>query len=350
MRAWIPVIATVGLAGCWKTDLAELPTAEVDFSPAANPAVQGWLVREFETAALCPDGLPASVFAVYPSAPAGPVPVALVLHSGAFDYVLDPPSSDPLGGVHLRDPERLDHDWSVRKVYATLGMYDDNDPIEDHLGALAATFAVNGVAMVLPANCWGDWWHNQRDAADNDFAADQFYREGRLAAAFGWQVATDAAFAGANGVAIPATFDADRAYLVGLGEGGRGVAELLHGGLADPAAIVVDSTTDDLGPYYAAPDLYAETVAGLDRVFVGGEPEADATALAAVADLPPMAFLYSDLDAAVPAGANDGILGVLAARDAQGNDLVVNTGVTKHVFTASDAVLSQQVADWLAAR
>ena len=156
-RDWV-LLGAFTLSGCWKSNPAVLPAGRVDFAPKALPTITGWVVESFDTSLTCPDGLPAPLYVVSPATSAGPLPVAVILHSGAFDYVPDPPANDPIGGPHLQDPPRLSREWAIRRVFATLGMYDAADPVEQPLGALPGALAEANVAMVIPGNCWGDWW------------------------------------------------------------------------------------------------------------------------------------------------------------------------------------------------
>lgn len=338
-------LGMVVLPGCWRTDLEPLPVGTVPFEPTAMP-VAGWVVEEFETTLECPDASFASIYAVYPTAPTGSIPVAVILHSGSFDYIIDPPASDPIGGPSYQSTARLTHTWAVRKAYATLGMYDDNDPVEQSLGALAGSLATNNVAMILPANCWGDWWHNQESIAENDFATEHFYRNGRMLAALAWEVASEPGAAAAQGMVIPVTFDTSRTFLVGLGQGGRGAGELLANG-AQPKAMLIDSSVDDLNTYYADPVLYEATITGLNRIFPSGAAETNEASLANPAlDLPPTAYVYSSNDSQIPSGAHDGVL----ARLAEPGDLIVDGAVQRHVLTGADATLAAEAVTFLLAQ
>jgi hypothetical protein len=351
LRAEVDVRGTEALAmgmvclpGCWKTDLPPLPVGTIPFEPTANPTLAGWVVEEFETTMECPDSSLASIYAVYPTAATGSVPVAVVLHSGSFDYIIDPPASDPIGGPSYQSTTRLTHSWAVRKAYATLGMYDDDDPNEQSVGALAATLATNNVAMILPANCWGDWWHNQQSVAENNYATEHFYRNGRTLSSFAYQLASEPGFAAAQGITIPVTLDTSRVYLVGLGEGGRGVGELLVNG-ASPDAIVIDSSVDDLNAYYNDPVLYEATITGLNRIFPTGASSTGAASLGNPSlDLPPTVFIYSSLDSQMPSGSTNAARARLGA-----DDLVIDGAVQRHVLTGSDSTLSAQAVAYLLA-
>lgn len=343
MRVSVGILAaTAFLGGCWKLNPAELPAGRVAFAPAAGgPA--GWVIEEFPVDVMCPDGDNASIYVVYPEVATGSLPVAVLYPSGAFDYVIAPPPTDPLSGAHHQDPPRLNRDWAVRRVYATLGMFEEVYPLEANLGALPAAFANANIAMIVPMNCWGDLGHNAQTTAENDFATERFYRQGYTVNDLAWHIATDAGVATANGVSLPFTFDSSRLYLVGLGEGGRAVGESLFAG-APAAGVLVDSTVDDLRPYYASSTLYADTIVGLNRIFPGGAETTVSASLATVTNLPPTAFLYSSIDGQLPAGANTPILTRLGGRT---GDYIYDAAVQKHVLTNSDALLAGTAVSFL---
>lgn len=337
-------LGLIVLAGCWKIDRTELPEGKVAFEPVAG-GPSGWVVErfEFDATVTCPDDEPGAFYMIYPEGAAQTLPVAVILHSGAFDYVLNPPATDPLAGDHFQDETRLEREWAVRRVFETLGMYDSDDRFEDHLGTLPAELATQGVAMIVPANCWGDWWHNFQGTAENDFANDRFYRNGRYAADFSLRLALEPGWAPAHRMELPVVLDPTEVYLVGLGEGGRGAAELLHAGL-QPTAVVIDSSADDLRPYYDDA-LYEGTVAGLNRIFPQGRDSTLETSLSTVPGaLPPTAYLYSSLDAQIPAGAH---AAAIAKVNASAGGWVYDAAVSKHVLTNSDPVMAQQAVLFL---
>jgi hypothetical protein len=327
----------LALAGCFDTTLATLPQGIVEFVPASGgPA--GWVVEtnEMDASITCPDGQIAQWLAVYPEGATAPMPVAVVLHSGAFDYLTGASPTDPLSGTSFQPEPRLNRDWAVRRVFFTLGMYDEVD-VETSTGTLAAALANHGVAMLLPVDCWGDWWHNEAGTADNAFVDDHFYRNGRFMADFTWRLAAEPGFASANRIALPFTPDG-QVYAVGLGEGGRGVGELIVAG-ATPTAAIVDSSTDDLRPYYEQPDLYQPVIDGLNRIFPGGANDTITASLANASPLPPIVYVYSSLDAQIPVGSHDPALARLGGRD---DATIIDAAVQKHVLLNDDAALADQ--------
>ena len=310
------VAIALGASGCWKDDYAELSADFLGFRPAAG-GPEGWVIASFEVGLFCPDGAPAPMFLLHPAdASSGPLPVAILFSSGAFDYVFAPEPGDPLSGAHFAEPSRLEAGWATDQVFATLGMFDaptTDDEIHD--GRLPAAFAERGVAVALPTNCWGDLWANDPALHENDFAADAFPRYGRSAVEWAYLTVTDPAFAAVFDVELPVEIDVASVYAVGLGEGGRAVAELLsadNDGDGSPdypvAGAIADSSPDDLRLYFDDAGAYASTVAGLSRVFPTG---VDATASGSLwsAPLPDrFGIAYSTADPVLPQGILDAAL------------------------------------------
>jgi hypothetical protein len=351
------------VAGCWKTELEELSADRVAFSPAAG-FVDDWVVEAFELDIECPDGENSRFYLVYPEASdlrvddlAAPLPLALVLHSGSFDYIKTPNPGDPLIGESLQPNVRLDAAWAIQRVFVTLGMYPNDDDVEFHSGALPTALAEAGIAMLMPANCWGDMWHNRSAVADNAYEQDLFFRNGRTAAEFAWRHATEV-FPEGRPLDLPINVDLDRVYAIGLGEGGRGVTELLTSMVTDntfatyPAAVVIDSTADDLRPYYNSPAIYAEIITGLDRIFPDGPESTQRGSLGLLARENPnalpsrIAYLYSSGDTLLPPDSHGGLSDVAAAISAE--ELWVYQAITPtHVLTNGYPELSDQVAAFL---
>jgi len=256
----------------------------------------------------CPDDTDVFFYLVYPedAVGTGPIPAAALYHSGSFDYVFAPDPADPLAGTHFAEPQRLTSEWANRQVFATLGMYPDQDD-EVHDGALPVALAEQGIAMLVPPNCWGDLWHNAPGLADGDFSKDFFFRSGRAAADWGYRFLVDPFFAELVGVELPIEVDTDQTYMVGLGEGGRAVTELLNFTDANgrrtfaPTGVLVDSMLDDVRFMYADPTVYGNIVAGLDRIHQDGVTEAASGSWHALPTIPQRAaYLYSTADPSVP--------------------------------------------------
>lgn len=310
MRAHALLAAfALGSAGCWKTRFADVPTdASIAFTPELE-APPGWTVLPIPVNLECPTGEDTRFHLLYPETEVGggPLPVAVLYHSGAFDFVYAPTPGEPVGGTHFATPGRLDEGWAIRHVFATLGLLANEVELETHLGALPVAFAEQGVAVLLPANCWGDLWHNRRGLADNDFPSDLFARDGRTAAEWAYQFATDPAFAAAFGVELPVLIDPDQVFVVGLGVGGRAVGELLsidadEDGVPDhrPAGALVDSHFDDLRVFYDDPAGHGNVLAGLDRIFPLGRESTVRGSLYAAALPPRFGYLYAEGDPLVP--------------------------------------------------
>src|SRR5690606_35922759 len=120
-------------------------------------------------------------------------------------------------------PSRLDEAWATREVHAALGTWTSSEPAIDAQGALAVALAQAGVTMLLPANCWGDLWHNDPNLAEreNDTFRDGFARQGFALATRAWAIASDPDAAEALGLTLP---DGGPRYLIGQSTGGRGVS------------------------------------------------------------------------------------------------------------------------------
>jgi hypothetical protein len=270
------------LAACF-SPAAELPSFDlVNFE---NPLVRSSdvVLQPFRWDALrCPDGEPATLFAVYRTGIAEPAPVVIVFHAGAFDYVTPYDSAvDPRDGVHLAGEDRLDSSWASRKVFETFGMLPGvaEDPGEVNAGALPAALADAGAFTLYPANCWGDLWHNEDGYKPNDWSQDAFHRQGRFLAWAATRVVSQSAEESASwrerfGMdALPIELDGSAVSLVGLGDGGRAVPELLRrtqdtndAYMPPIRSVLLDSTPDELAGVYD-PSGYPEYAEGIDRIF-----------------------------------------------------------------------------------
>ncbi|MEZ4319492.1 MAG: hypothetical protein R3F61_18395 [Myxococcota bacterium] len=339
------VALTVLLTGCWKLERTEIPEGLVEFAPAAPTGAEDWTVTAIDMDLECPDGQNTRFYVVSPAEPTGPMPAAVVYHSGSFDFVAAPIAGNPTAGQHLQDPTRLEAPWGIRMAFATLGMYPAPLSGEAHDGTLPAALADEGIAMILPVNCWGDWWHNEPGAADNDFEAEFFTRQGRVTAEWGFRLLADPAFGPALGAELPFEPDPDALYAVGLGEGARAVGELLAidddgDGTADyqPRAIAVDSLVDDIS---LLPEAQPASAAGIQRIFRG---DFERGGLSTLSDLPPTVFVYSPVDAVIPDGANTDILDRLDADDMH---LVIEGTAALHVLSNADVQIADQVAQFL---
>ncbi len=290
-RTQLALLLPLAAIGCWKEEYAELPLQTVAFEPEAGPVEAGWVVEPvLLPGLLCPDNETARMHIVYPEearidtttgtvAPGPAFPAAVLYPSGSFDFVFAPDPGDPFAGAHFATPERLTVDWSTRQAFTTLGMYPNQDALETHAGAMALALVEQGIVVLVPGNCWGDLWHNAPGLANNDFDQDYFFRIGRTSADWGFRLLADPTFGPLFNISLPVNIDPARTYAVGLGSGGRAVAEMLSLTSRDgtptfsPAGVLVDSSYDDLRFYYEDPTLYDTTVAGLERIHLDGVDE-----------------------------------------------------------------------------
>ncbi len=342
---FIAIVLVAG--GCWRDDLAEIPPDVLRFQPEVE-APMGWLLLPIELELSCPDGTRDRTYLLYPAgaSPDEPMPAAILFHSGAWDFVFAPDPQAPLEGTHFADPSRLSSEWANRQLFVTLGMYPEQAPSEVHTGQLPAALIEAGLAVMLPANCWGDLWASRRGVAQNDFSADFFYREGRSAAEWSHRMLIDPAFAATLGVELPIAVDPDQVYGIGLGEGSRALMELLAidndgDGIGDHslAGAIVDSPFDDLRVYLSDPVLYQAQVQGLQRIFPSGSAATTSGSLWGAGLLPErLVYVYSSLDTVLPNSINTAALEVLSDHRAA---LVIDTEEEAHVLlNADDAELT----------
>ncbi len=338
------------LSGCFKLapDMADLDTTTI---PYEHPdlADSDTVIESFDTELLCPDGKPSRVHVVYQPTGEAPSAAAIVMHSGAFDYVVEKGTSGPLSGPHYHVEPRLTQEFSVRKVWETLGLQtSDIDPAERNRGALTAVLANRGVIQFLPGNCWGDMWHNEAGAQDNDVDEEGFVRNGRTLAKWTLRVATDADFAASQGIeGLTAPSDTP-VYLMGLGSGGRGVLELLRDSeTPDIAGALIDSVPDDLSAYTLNPVDFRDEIAGLELIFGSDSLDTIADQSLAIGDdlLPPrVAYLWSSGNPQIPADAMrpaaEALNGVIGVR-------VNDIREAQHVISNSDRIIAEDTVRFL---
>ena len=121
------------MAGCFQPteDLSTIDTLVVPYE-SPHLTDDGVSIHRFESKLTCPGGEPAEFFVVAGSETDATSPVAVVLHSGAFDYVVERSDEGPLAGPHYHAQSRLDAEFGVAKVYETLGLQiSDLDPSEE---------------------------------------------------------------------------------------------------------------------------------------------------------------------------------------------------------------------------
>jgi len=343
---------------CWKTP----DPVDFEFVPFDNDSANATtgVVQTIETDLECPDGEPAKLYVVYDEEWTEPAPVAVVLHSSAFDYVVSPQPEAPLIGEHWAPTTdgvtRMTRRWGVQKVWETLGMHPQVEPAEVNHGTLPSALLDAGVAGVYPINCWGDLWHNESPAAVNDKATEYLDREGGTFAWWQLRWLVDATFASSQGILPSASLDTDTLYLIGLGDGARGVNDLVkRGDRPEIAGVIIDSPIDDL-------DAWAETPGvdeGLARIYydvagsddTGGASSYNRHAIKRAVsegdwDGVPTMLIYSDVDPRVPSGSTAGLVTKLDERG-QVTSCVVQTGEAAHVQSNSDIVLARQAVSFL---
>lgn len=342
------------LAGCWKTDVS-IDTTIIPFENATSNTA-GWVER-VDSALACPDGNPASIYLVYPQTQEGPLPGALVLHSGAFDYIQAPAADNPLLGQNYAGVDdagliRLEADWASQKVFEAMGLIPRIDASEDNLGTMASALLDAGYIGIYPTNCWGDLWHNETPSAglpnlSSNSELDFFARNGGALAADAWDFAS-----GESLMETGALLDTSSTLLIGLGEGSRGATELMMRDGVNPAGLLIDSPIDELEDWAADDAAVAE---GLRRIYLASDAEdynwnqwtMARMASAAVDELPdiPVAVVYSSIDPQVPAGNITRLSEKFEADTADRCE--IDTEATKHVQSNGNIVLARDLVTFL---
>ena len=337
------------LAGCFNlpTDATQLDTTTIPFD---NDYVteEGGVIREYTTDLLCPDQSAARFHIVYKPDTITPAPVAVVMHSGAFDYEMEPGDDGPLSGPHYHANSRLTSDFAIGKVWETLGLQiNDLDPAEANKGTLPAALANRGFLQILPGNCWGDLWHNEEGVQYNDVTRDGFDRNGRTFAWWMVRLASDPAFAATRGIEFPVPIDSAQLYLFGLGDGGRGVLEMLnHESAPDITGALVDSSPDNLAAYTQYPDVFKDKIEGISRIFGAESLETiENYSFNTSTRLPErMVYLWSSGDPQLPSAAAKP---AATALNGQVGVKVMELSTQDHVLSNSDIDLANEVLDYL---
>lgn len=296
------------------------------------------VLQPFHYAGLtCPDGGPATFYAVYPETLDTAAPIVIFFHSGAFDYV-EPradglvPAFDSDSAVHFQGQDRFSSDWAADKVFETLGLLDGLDESqlsenETNLGILPAKLADAGTFTMYPANCWGDLWHNESGPRNNNWELDGgVHRNGRYLAWVMTAIANpDPEVANAKlqdlGLdTLPIALDFSGVYIVGLGEGGRAAGELRIRDLLNDVpnqnataikGIVMDSTMDVFSRIVKDDATFHDINDGLARIYPDhndddgdGLIEGDLNSLAGNTrdDIDPNIYIYSQSQAVYRGG------------------------------------------------
>ncbi len=241
---------SMALAGCF--DVQEYLDFQLNVSPfdssyldRGEATMEIWLMDGY----YCPDDQLARIYLLYSNVIETPAPMAVVLHPEAFDYV----RSDGTTYSSTEGIDRLTVEWAAGAAEEMMGLRDSG-PQAYQSGSLIAELVHQGFYVVVPTNCWGDLWHN---TGDNDYS-EGFMRNGLY-------MADDAIKWGLDQVDV----DESRVLLAGLGEGGRGVVDLMLYGWTDQA-ILIDSSPDYLPPIFGDP-ANDEFIVGLERIYGGEE-------------------------------------------------------------------------------
>jgi hypothetical protein len=343
MKMLIPLL----LSGCFKLadEMSVLNTTLIPFDNefvTADDAV----IQSFQTELLCPDDSPATFHLVFQPSATEPAPVVILLHSGTFDYVMDPGEDGPLSGQHYHAESRLSGEFATRKVWETLGLQiTDLDPAENNLGTLPAAFANRGAALLIPGNCWGDMWHNEEGSQFNDVSLDGFPRNGLTFASWMTRLLSDVSFADTMGISWPTPLDASSMFVVGLGEGGRGVMELLkHSTSPTFSGAAVDSVPDTLSAMIDNPSDYKDEREGIRRIF-GELEDIDQHSFAAGVDTPErFYYLWSSANPQLPTAATEPA--TLALKGQMGV-VIHDAQIQDHVLSNSDMDIAEDLVTFL---
>ena len=249
VRLCAVAVVLVLLPACF--DSQEYPVYEFNVSPMDNSyldrgeaTLEVWLMPGYT----CPDGEVARLYLGYGNDIETPAPLALLLHPDAFDYV----RSDGSTFSSQVGEDRLSVDWASSAAEKILGVQAGSGNSHSP-GALTAELIRAGFYVIVPTNCWGDLWHN---------TGDNVYTEGFLR--YGLYLADDSLRWGFDRLDV----NTEQVLMAGLGEGGRGVVDLVRYGW-DEQAILIDSSPDFLPPIFNDP-ANADFVEGLEKIY-GGE-------------------------------------------------------------------------------
>jgi hypothetical protein len=331
----LPILALI-LTACWKPSYNEVIETNYSFTPASGGVSGEWSVAIHDMPFQCPDQESAAMVVVYPSDEQQPTSTTLLMHSASFDYqYIDGPD-----WVSYKNPTTLTRAWGIRRVFTTLGLYTDSVTTDDMNGAIAQALIEQGSSLVIPVNCWGDLWHNDlQEGFLNDVEADNFERMGRSAAIWGWRMMTEPSLAPSYGIELPPGALQETRFAVGLGEGGRGVSELINYE-ATFDGIFLDSSPDDLTVYYSDEDMNYSYVPGLERIFPTGEDETIPGSLISAPSLPDRTvYFFSTEDPQVPLASHGPATSLINKLK---DGWVYNTMVERHIATGNDLELSRQ--------
>lgn len=327
------------ILACW-VDFSTLPRLNVDEVEFSNEhlEVANVRVRMFDSNLNCPDGEPASFFAVYPVSSA-PLPIAIVFHTGALDY--DETISEE---ESFEASNRLTRTWASSRIWETLNLTRQSlDTGVTDLGTLPTAFANAGIAQIYPSNCWGDYWHNGLEHNPNNSALEGFSRQGFDMAQLMVDLLEEESLAGDLGFDFEQQFDTSSVYWIGMGSGGRAIIELLLAGNQAPSGIVFDSTPADLSPYLANNETYEFEQIAFQRIFQ--DASLGDFSLSTLNSLPSRtAWIYSNGDPMHPQESLSA--GVDVIENIEGA-WITDRNETGHVFINQDMDLARDVRQYL---
>lgn len=367
MRTGLPLLAL--LTGCFTPEAYDLEVETLSFSNAYT--TNDDIVMEPASYDLpCPDGESSSFYAVYRKGITTPAPLVIVFHSGALDYVDVPSPETPTAGNHHAGEDRLSADWANDKIFETFGLLPGGATTLNEIndGVLPAVLADAGAFTLYPGNCWGDLWHNESGYTLND--PDEFIdRNGRVMA---WAMLAIASSDTEEALlwkerlgmdALPVPVDFTGVYLVGLGEGGRAVVELLRrgsdatvqgGSLPPIKGVLLDSTIDDLTPLYATPTAFPGKAEALSRIYTDGVDDLGHWSLgrwySEMGITAPLQYFYSSNDPQVPPDSLTSLFAFADSGAASGKVRVTDVGSARHIQLNAEeniALTNQAVGELL---
>jgi hypothetical protein len=165
---------------------------------------------------------------------------------------------------------------------------------------------------------------------------------------------TEPSFAETQGVVFDFEMDPTQLHLLGLGDGARGVVNIVnHENTPNIAGVFVDSPVDDL-TVWATDPAFADEALGLQRIYnyaPGDDPYWNNYTLKALINQNELngariALVYSDSDPRVPYPQTN-FANMVTAVEAHEEGLVINTGLSAHVHSNSDADIAREVVDFL---
>lgn len=329
------------ILACWVdfSTLPQLNVEEVDFSNE-NLEVANVRVRMFDSNLICPDGEPASFFAVYPVSSSS-LPVAIIFHTGALDYDNVVTEDTPFLASN-----RLTRTWASSRIWETLNLTRQSlDTGVTDLGTLPTALANAGIAQIYPSNCWGDYWHNGIARNPNNAALEGFSRQGFDMAQLMVDLLENESLAGDLGFDFEQQFDTSSIYWIGMGSGGRAITELLLAGNQVPSGIIFDSTPDDLRPYLEENEAYIFEQTAFERIFGDAALEDYSISAPTLTSLPSRtAWIYSNGD---PMHPQDTFISGANIIEGLDGSWIQDINQTGHVFINQDIDLARNVRQYL---